>query len=382
LKKREPGLAGGIIYIFMVSCWAFYGVSVNTEIFFNLFTLLALYFFLSDRSWYDNLIGGLAVGCGVLIKQVMILDILAFFIFFFLLAIRDNRMKSLFILGRKSLLAVSGFVVPVGVVVYYFHRQGNLDEFLFIVLTAPQRYPTEFHAGRMTVFILDFVLRYAPVFILYFWFVFDRKSRHCMDFDDYRLLGLIWTGFSLLAVILPGNRFGHYTVQLMVPVSFTAAGFFHPEFPKPVWLLRFFRPKTSLILGGVLAAGIILLQKMEFHSKPDIPREVADYLQPRLGNDDQIYTGNFNPIVYFLLEKDSPTPYLHQSLILQDNHIRTLGIDPFQEYSKIIASAPMYILSKTNPPPAWIQGYLNENYEMIEVIRGQVYIFQKIVRPL
>jgi 4-amino-4-deoxy-L-arabinose transferase-like glycosyltransferase len=382
LGKREPGLAGGVIYIFMVSCWAFYGLSVNTEIFFNLFTVLALYFFLRNRGGYDFLIGGFAVGFGVLIKQVMIFDILAFFVFFMILVMRDVRTKSLITLGRKILLATAGFLIPLGVAVFYFHRLGNLDEFQYIVLTAPRRYPTVFHAGRMAVYILDFVLRYAPVFFLYFWFILRQKGPNNRVFADYRLLGIIWTIFALVAVLIPGNRFGHYTVQLMLPVSFTAAGFFHPESPKPAWLLRFFRPVVSILLAGVLAAGIVLLQKMEFFDKPDIPREVADYLNPRLGHDDRIYSGNFNHIVYFLLEKDSPTPYLHQSLLLQENHIRTLGIDTLSEYSKIRESRPLFIISKTNPPPSWIRGYIDENYELIEVIRDEAFIFQKIVRRL
>ena len=44
---RNVALASSIIYIFFLSVWAFYGISVNTEHFFNFFTALALYILFS-----------------------------------------------------------------------------------------------------------------------------------------------------------------------------------------------------------------------------------------------------------------------------------------------------------------------------------------------
>jgi len=57
------------------------------------------------------------------------------------------------------------------------------------------------------------------------------------------------------------------------------------------------------------------------------------------------YTGDYHQIIYYLLKKESPTKYVHRSLLTGDNHIRALDIDAAAEFSHIMAQRPNILLS-------------------------------------
>ena len=83
VKDKRASLASGIIYIFLISTWSYYGLSITPEIFFNLFTISALYLLLKKQSPLNYMLAGLLTGMGFMVKYLVLFDFTAFMFFFF-----------------------------------------------------------------------------------------------------------------------------------------------------------------------------------------------------------------------------------------------------------------------------------------------------------
>ena len=72
-KTRNTWVAG-IIYILITSMYTFNGLGPNTEIFFNLFTILSFYLLLKQRGPLVIFLAGCIIGAGFIIKPVVLMD--------------------------------------------------------------------------------------------------------------------------------------------------------------------------------------------------------------------------------------------------------------------------------------------------------------------
>jgi hypothetical protein len=116
--------------------------------------------------------------------------------------------------------------------------------------------------------------------------------------------------------------------------------------------------------------------KIEYIVKKDIPREIADYLEPKLKPEDVIYTGNYHHIIYYLMKKDSPTKYIHRSLLTAEHHIHALDIDANEEFEKIMAQRPVYIIIKKEYPVKMMQDFIRQNYVLEKEFEGEVFLYR------
>jgi hypothetical protein len=362
VKNDRASLAAGIIYILLISTWSFYGISITPEIFFNLFTISALYFLLKKQSLMNYFLAGLLAGLGFIIKYLVIFDFAVFIIFFFILNLKKTDNKTPAMMALSVILAGTGFLLPFAVMNLWYLLNGHFDAFYNIVYLSPARYPSAPNPWKMLKFILDFQLRFLPVFFFFYYALIDKKFTGT-EISLSKKLCIPWSAMALLAVILAGKTFGHYTIELMLPVSLMAGVFFHSQMSSPAVLHRPLIWKT----GGVILVVLILLismMKMEYILRRDIPREIATYLEPRLKESDVIYTGNYQQIIYYLLEKESPTKYVHRSLLLAENHISALDINADEEFRHIIASRPLYIIVEKDYPEGRMKDFIRNDYSV------------------
>jgi hypothetical protein len=122
----------------------------------------------------------------------------------------------------------------------------------------------------------------------------------------------------------------------------------------------------------------ITLLKVEYYTRKDIPREIAAYLKPRLAEADVMYTGNYHHILYYLLEKDSPTKYIHRSLLLKDTHIKALDINADEEFRKIISARPIYILIEKEYPAGMMKDFIIKNYKIEKEFGNNIFLYRII----
>ncbi len=119
-ESQRAGIAGGLIYIFFVSTWSRYGISPNTEVFFNFFTMAGLYVLIKREHWQNYLSGGILAGLGFIIKYLVLFDLAAFLLFFFLVFLRHPTWKDVRRLATKFALIILGFGLPFALVNAFF----------------------------------------------------------------------------------------------------------------------------------------------------------------------------------------------------------------------------------------------------------------------
>jgi 4-amino-4-deoxy-L-arabinose transferase-like glycosyltransferase len=362
VKDDRAALAAGIIYIFFISTWSFYGISITPEIFFNLFTITALYVLLKNQTPLYYLLAGLIAGMGFMVKYLVISDFAAFLVFFIILEYRkNNKPKSLKVIF-SLILAGTGFFLPFALANLLYYLNGHFDAFFNIIYLAPGRYPSAFDPWKMLKYVLSFHLLFLPVFFFFYYSLLD-KQKFGHEFSLLKKFHILWSLMALAAVLAAGKTFGHYTIQLMLPVSMMAGLFFHSERRLPDIINRPYTRKYGRIILFMLIL-LITMMKLEYILRRDMPREVAGYLKPRLKAGDIIYAGNYHHILYYLLQKDSPTKYIHRSLLLETKHIKALDIKVDEEFRQIMAQRPVYIITEKEYPKGDMKDFIDNNYNV------------------
>lgn len=383
VNDHRASFAAGMIYIFLLSTWSFYGISITPEIFFNLFTIMSLWVMIRYSGKSRFFLAGLLAGLGFIVKYLVLFDFAAIFLFILYSEIRNQKSAI-----RNVILPVTlagfGFAIPFLSMNLWYMLNGHFDALYNIVYLAPSKYPAAFDAWKMLKFILDFNLRFFPVFFFFYYFLLNKNSTgNSLGF--VRRLGLVWSILALAAVMIAGKTFGHYTIELMLPVSLLAGMFFHSESKMPWNFSRLLANNWGKAILLVLVLSICLM-KIEYVTRKDVPCEVADYLRPKLKADDVIYTGNYHHIIYYLLNKDSPTKYVHRSLLIEPNHIRALNINVDAEFRHIMHQEPAYIIVQRAYPAGMMRDYISEHYVVDKEFGDNVLVYKrddkKVVVPL
>ena len=376
VKDERSSIAAGIIYIIMISSWSFFGISLTPEIFFNLFTIAALYLLLKKKSALFYFCAGLLAGLGFMVKYLVIFDFAAFLLFLLMIGYREDKKLDYKRVIITYTLAGIGFILPFAALNLVYYTNGHFDAFYNIVYLAPGRYPSAFDAWKMLKFILEFHLLFLPVFFLFYYVLMDKKTDGT-GIRGTKLLIVTWSTMALIAVLLAGKTFGHYTIQLMLPLSLAAGVFFIPGRVMPRWLEKITTARTGGTIFFILVM-VLTLMKVEYFVRKDVPKEIASYLKPRLDKDDVIYTGNYHHIVYYLLRKDSPTKYIHRSLLLKDKHIRALDINTDEEFRKIMSLRPVYIIIEKEYPAGMMKDFIDKNYILEKEFGDEVNLYRRL----
>ena len=270
-------------------------------------------------------------------------------------------------------ISAAGFLLPFAITNLWYYFNGHFDVFFNIVYCAPSKYPAAFDPWKLLKFLLDFHLRFLPLFVFYYYALF-HKGFKVDSFKTAKQLGLLWTVMALVAVLLAGKTFGHYMIQLMLPIGLLS-GMFFAHFEMPSQFQRFFVSKTALVAALVIIAGIASM-KLEYVFKKDIPKEIATYLKPKLKPGEMIYTGNYHHIIYYLLKKDSPTKYVHRTLLTGEHHIKALDIDAEAEFRSIMAQRPVYIIVQKEYPVKKMNDFIKENYTLEKTFEENVFLYK------
>ena len=275
LFRNEPAaLASGIIYLFYTSTWCYFGLSTNTELFFNFFTILSLLFFIR-RSNLSFMAGALMMGVGFMIKYLVLFDYASFMLVFFIWDIKANGTSLKLTLLYPYILSVIGFLIPFALTAVYFKLENRFDDFYFITFELPQLYKVSPSIIRYFKMLGDLLLRFFPISFFFFYVVLKTQF---LKEKKLQLLFLLWMVFVLIAMYLPAKEFSHYTIQLMLPVSLVAGLYFHSHFEPKGFMKIVSRGKTGIV---TLLMVVLLIQVSAYFdnvANPDHYKQVASYL--------------------------------------------------------------------------------------------------------
>lgn len=365
-------VASGILYLLMTSLFTFFGVSPNTELFFNLFTITAIWIVIRHQHVIWFFLAGLLLGIGFMIKYVVLFDAIALGLFFIWRQIKDKK-TWMYWLGRSFLMGFA-FLLPVAVTWWYYRQMGMEDTFRFFTFELSGRYFHHPPIGEYFVFLSDCIFRYTPIL---FWFIYCAIKWRVTG-PSLPLLSGLWFALALTIVLVPGKFFGHYFIQVMAPMSLLAGSFFdnRRDLHKSIaWMRKPIVAQPILILLLIIT---ISFQVSDFMNKRDYPREVAAYLNERLKPEDVLYTGNYHHILYLLTDKDSPTPYVHRSLIWDKDNANALGIDQAVELEKIFAQKPRFIvIAKPQAPDHLLSTTLASSYQVVKTFDKKATVYER-----
>ncbi len=368
-SQKLAALASGIIYIIYVSIWNYHGRSPNTELLFNLCTIGALLLFLKPNL-LNYLFGGLILGIGFIIKYLVLFDFAAFLLFFFIYEMLnpENRLKVS--VWARFIVAGLAFLVPFGLTNMYFWLGDHFSDFYFVTYELPGNYGSSPSITRYIVMLLDFTAKFLPISFLVFYVMFKRNKPWE---PKHKWFFILWISMVLFAIYIPGKEFSHYTIQLMLPFSLIAGLFFHPLF-KPDRI-------TALIYSRgfgwpAFAVVVISIQVVSFQNevlKPDYEREVAQYISERMDADDKVFVSNYQQIIYYLLNMESPTKFVHSNLLFTPTH-RAFNVNADTEIRKILGKHPEFVLMQNKNET--VQMELNKNYHLLKTFRnGRIRLY-------
>ena len=355
-STERNSLISGLFLIVFLSMYRF-GMAGNTEIFFGSAIMLGLYLIVRYQFLF---LAGLAWGVAMSIKTVAVFDLFAFFIgglFLFLM----NKIS--FINGIVSLFKLFlGFIIPTIIIGAYYYSTGYFSEYVEACWVVPSRYSSEIIFGDVINFIFNTHLKFFPFFILLYWNVIVRfwKNR---KLPEHYVFIIPWLIMTIIAAILPGKYFNHYILQMAIPICWLSADIIELE---GNWVNRFLAKTINrriLYLVVILGIGI---NQMHFFVNPDKSRIIANEMRNELNESDVFYAGNRYQVLYFLLDSDPLTKYVHPSLLTYKSHIRTLEIDPNKEFEKIFNKEPKVVVLSSEHPNTWVRNELSENYRKDE----------------
>ncbi|MCB0665073.1 MAG: glycosyltransferase family 39 protein [Saprospiraceae bacterium] len=367
---RRVALVTAFLYVFCATLhkWSW---PANTEIFFQLFSLLGLYLLLKARKPLHFISFGLVAGLGFLIKFHIAFSIIAFSIFYFFW--QDRRWWPWF---RNMTSSFLGFLIPVFILIAWHSGIGYLQQLKFAMLTIPANYASEFNVVRLLSKMSEFYLSFLPVTILTMIGLKTAYSSKWMLLPHWVLFAS-WTTFSWISIALTGKFFFHYYFQALPALClFALTWFMMDEHPARSKTKLFLADKVYWILGM-----LILLtwtnQYLQVLSKPDVSRQIVEVLEKKWEPGDQIYTSDKN-ILYFLLNTDPPTKYIHTTVLYDKDLIEAYQVDVEKEFQLIVDQRmDYYVVSKQ--PHAIIERDILENFEIIQKFPGDVKLYGRIV---
>jgi len=348
--KRAAAALAGFSYILMTSVheWNF---AANSEIFFNFFTVLGLWFFLARPRTYLPFLTGLAFGLGFIIKFYVLFDLFALWLFHLFTAKGRGYSGSPGSLAKYSLGMALGFLLPFSVLMAYFASAGLFPEFRFATFGLPGNYVSPFRIQRALGFFSEFHLVYLPFAITALLLIFRGSDRRLA------LLGTLWMGMVWIIVILPGKYFHHYYFQLLPPLAFLMAAAPDPA----IRMSKLFAGRARTVLPIMLALVIawsLSLQYRKYIARTDHPREIAAYLEHRMSPQDKLYT-NYATILYASLQRSPLHRYVHPTLITDKNHVKAVGINVPLVMQNVTGQRPEWLVIRGNPHHI-IQEYIQQ----------------------
>lgn len=334
--NTKAAFFGGLAFLLMNSTFTFFGISPNTETYFTFFTALGSMWVLTGQWKGRYFIAGLMLGIGFVIKYVVLFDMIGLGLL--VLLTRDTTLGQR--IAKVAWMAL-GSIIPFFGVAFWYWTSGHWDTFYFHTFEVSGRYPSSAAFWEYPLFLVDFLGRF--IIISYFVGVYIyRKSYRATGWNLHYWLFLTW-----ISALIPGKFFGHYFIQSMVPMSliFGLVLAKEKDFLRLKWR-DWYRFKTGAILFSLWALIAVIFQKLDYWDRTDYHKQVADYLRVKMGKEDKIYLGNSGQVIYYLLDKSSPIPYIHPSLFWQKQHLEAMEIPVDQIIGNLKTLEPEYIIMK------------------------------------
>ncbi|MEM1215570.1 MAG: glycosyltransferase family 39 protein [Bacteroidota bacterium] len=373
-RSTAVGWGAGISYVLLVSIFSRYGVSPNTELFFVPFTVGAFVLALRSNVGVLHFTGaGLLLGLAFVIKYVVAADAFALGVYLLYLGWKNGHLsRTIF---RQCLPMTVVFFLPLVATYGWYASHGLGETFWFYTFEVAGRYPTDTPWSERWFFLGKFFGRFLPFTVFAVLAFRDRVDVRA----SWPVFLLFWLVCTTIMTLVPGTLFGHYQIQMMVPLALLAGRWFHAARPSGRWK----RPRLAFWRGLVLfvTLGLSIGLYLANNRKPDVPRLVAAELQTRMQPGQQLYSGNCQHVLYHLLAQAPPTPYVHSSLLFFPHHIENLGIDLDAETDRILHQERVdFALLCWDYPRNALTDAIEREFVLVDTLQSGYYLWQRVTK--
>lgn len=355
----------GLSYVMLIT-FNKLGWTSNTEIFFVFFTALGLWFLQHLKNGLHYFLFGLVMGLGFIFKYHILFDTIAFGTYLLFQPKRDLMNK----IGLLT-IAAFGFLVPFLTILLTYNAIGHLDEFLYASFEIPSNYHHYLSFGKKMGFVGQFYVYFIPFTIAYAIAIYFYVRSHKTVLDRQHILFFLWPIIVWIAVLMTGKRFYHYYIQALLPFCFFMFdGLWQLKNPISIR----YRSVVYVLLFLIILSVPMISQYKKFWSRTDSSREIAAYLKDKIEPETKIYTSQ--TVLYYLLDKSSPTKYIHGSLIYDKDHIKAFSIDQEEEFNRIKKYAPDYVVAYKSGKAFQVK-WLASQYNLIMTCEDSVTLWKR-----
>ena len=368
---ERVAIATGFLYIICASIhkWSW---SANTEIFFQCCSLTSLYVLLISRRSLQFIFFGLAVGLGFLIKFHIAFDVIAFVIFYFFW--QDKNWKFWL---RDMVIGFMAFLVPLAILILIYWKLDGLDQLYFAMVTIPSGYSSDFGSARLFQFISEYYVSFAPIVLLLVISQWRALKNEWMMTAQW-VLFLFWTITGWFGIAVTGKFFFHYYFQALPPMCLFALTWFMIRDDLFLRHIRSFIERRVFWIFGILVMAAWANQYLQVLRNPDITSRIYHTLKPDWRPGMKIYTNDRN-ILYYLLDTDPPTKYIHTSVLYTSGLIKAYQVDIDQELRKIVDNEQDYYVIYKEAHQILKQD-IEQNYKLVNRFSGDVQLYARINR--
>lgn len=363
---KIKALFSGFIYLLLLS-FVNPVYDVNTEVFFNFFTLLGLLILIKYPRPFFILLSGLSLGIGFMLKYVVLFDTVVIYLFFILGWYGSGKLKFNSKNILKSLWAVLGFCLPFASTILFYYIIGEFDVYYSSTFETTKVYSERMSFWREVKYFLDFNLLLLPVIAVFYFAIYALLVKNKGQ-RNWGVFALTWFAVAWIPVVLQGKHFVHYFIQLFVPIALFVS---HGTYVFKV------KGLTSLFIGllVVFLGYSFHKQLKEIQDNGSNEKEAVAYLKPMLDEEDVVYC-NFQSY-YYLLDKMPPSRIIHQSLLVNRSHKKASVLDINFELEHIINTEPDYLIidSKTKYPMEIMEQL--HHYNVLKIIDKDIKIYAR-----
>jgi hypothetical protein len=314
------------------------------------------------------------MGIGFIIKYLVLFDFTAILLFFFLFEMIQPETRWKFKVWTRFIIAGLAFLIPFGLTNLYFWLGPNFKDFHFITYELPGNYGSNPSFLRYITMYLDFTAKFLPISFLVFYVALKKRKPWEVK---YTWFFLMWIFSVLVAMYVPGKEFSHYTIQLMLPFSMVAGLFFHTEFENGRVMGFIFSRKYGLPVLGLFIIAIQIISFQNEVLKPDYEEEVSDYISKRIEKYDDVYVSNYQQIVYYLLEIESPSKYVHSNLMFTENQ-KAFDVKGEDEIKRIISKKPRFVIIQQNNK--LVENLIKKDYHELKDFQNKRIKLYELIR--
>lgn len=359
----------GLAYVAMTS--AAFVFEFNTEFLYVTFTVVGLFLFTLKNWRRYSLLAGVVFGLGFMTKYLVVFDVVAIYTFFFFYRVYVTKEVSWLKFIKYSALSFVGFLIPFWGAHFYYYAIGHYKEFHFVTYVLPFNYQGEKDVFADLDFMSGIHQRYIPFMIVFYLSLLNFKSFNSKHKAE-KVFVLIWFLLALFSIYFPGAHYRHYYLQAVPAIAFLVPNIFFENKWLKSQLIKPVPFSLAVSTLGIIAIMYSGYWTKHYLEKPDKPKEIVAFLKPLLKAEDKVFVMTPH-ITQLLLDKKSPTHYVHPSLMI--NRTDKFEIDVVSECDWIF---------KENPPNYWVREenepcdpfLWKENYVLIKDFNNGVLVYK------